>query len=137
VIPTSRWRGFVGLVLALMIIALLLTAVLWLGMLLLAIGAVAWFNLVALPRVSARLRLPRLAVAIATLPLLAAAGWLLGGVSGVIAGCAVWVLGIVVPRLLVWRLGRRVRSRIRGSWSDGWIRLGPAREIEVDFRETR
>jgi hypothetical protein len=107
----SGWRAILIMLTALVAVALLLTALFWLGVLLAALAAVAWFNIFLLPGVSVRTRIPELLIAAALLPIAAALGLGLAGTGGLIGGCAVWLLGVAVPRGLLWQMRRRLRSR--------------------------
>lgn len=111
-LPLSGWRASVAIIAALVIVALLLTALFWLGVLLATLAAVAWFNVFLLPSVSARTRIPQLILALALLPILAAIGYGLAGTVGLIGGSAVWALGVAIPRAALWRLSRRVDRRL-------------------------
>ena len=107
----SGWRLALGLVLAALFALLVLSTILWLAALLAVVVAVAWLNLVFLPRMARRLRLPRLVLDVVCLALLGAVGWLLGGTTGLAAGAIGWGLGVGAPRLLGWRMRRRLRDR--------------------------
>ena len=106
----SGWRATLLVLAALVVLGLLLTALFWLGLLLAALGAVIWFNLFVLPRVSRRTRIPEVALAAALLPISAAVGLGVAGTGGLIAGATVWLLGVAVPRGLLWRMRRRLRQ---------------------------
>jgi hypothetical protein len=110
-VPVSGWRAAILVIAALVVVALLLTALFWLGVLLVTIAACVWFNLALLPRVSARTRIPQLILAAALLPILAAIGYGLAGTAGVIGGSLVWLFGIAVPRAALWRFSRRLDRR--------------------------
>jgi hypothetical protein len=90
-------------------LALLALAALWLILVLLAAGGVLWLNLVIVPRLTRRLRVPRVALEVAVLLALGAAGWLLGGTTGLALGALAWLVGIGLPRLLGAWLPARVR----------------------------
>jgi hypothetical protein len=109
--PLTGWRAFVAIIVAVVIVALLLTALFWLGVLLVTLAAVAWFNIFLLPSVSARTRIPPLVLALALLPILAAIGYGLGGTVGLIGGSAVWAVGVALPRAALLRLRRRSVDR--------------------------
>jgi tellurite resistance protein TehA-like permease len=111
-IALSGWRGAMVVVTALVVLALLLTALFWLGVLLAALAAVAWFNLFLLPSLSARSRIPEWILALVLLPMVAAAGLVLGGSGGLVAGCVLWILGVALPRTVRWRLRRRLERGI-------------------------
>jgi len=113
----SGWRATIILVAGLVVLALLLTALFWLGILLAVLAAVAWFNIFLLPRLAYRTRIPELVLAVALLPISAAAGLGLAGTSGIVAGCSIWVLGVALPRVVMWRLRRRLSRRTRLSSS--------------------
>jgi hypothetical protein len=115
----------VFLVVALLLVGLLLAAVFWIGVLLAVLAAVGWFNLLLLPGLAARLRIPALVLAMGLLPVLAAGGLALAGISGVIAGCSVWAIGVTLPRAIVWRLRRRRQL--------GGMRLRRVRVIDAGF----
>jgi hypothetical protein len=104
----SGWRAAVLLVAALLVLSLLLAAVFWIGVLLAIVAAVGWLNLLLLPRLATRVRLPELVLAVGLLPVLGVAGLLLAGGGGVVAGGSVWVLGVALPRAVLWRLRRRL-----------------------------
>jgi hypothetical protein len=110
----TGWRGAVVLLVAVAAAIVLIVTVVWVAILLAVAGAVAWLNLALLPRLVARLRVPRLVLDIAALLLLLAAGWLLDGVSGTAVGALSWLVGIGVPRILGWRLRARLGA---AGWS--------------------
>jgi hypothetical protein len=104
----TGWRGaLIGLA-ALVIIGLVLAAIFWLALALAAVLVVAWFNLLLLPRLAARLHLPELVLGIALIVVLTGMGFLLAGVTGALEGAAVWLLGVAAPRAVMWRLRRRL-----------------------------
>jgi hypothetical protein len=125
----SGWRAALWLLAALLIVGLVLTAVFWIALLLAVLAAVAWFNLLLLPSVAARLRTPELVLAIALLPVLAAGGLASAGLSGVVAGCSVWVVGVALPRAVMWRLRRRLGHKA----GIGLRRLRAVRVIDSGF----
>jgi hypothetical protein len=124
----SGWRALVWLLIGLLVIGLLLTVLFWAGVLLAVIAAAAWFNLVLLPRVAARLRMNQLVLVIALLPVLGGGGLALGGLNGLAAGGVVWLAGVALPRGLMWRLRRRL-GRARGS-----TQMSRVRVIDSGFR---
>jgi hypothetical protein len=105
----SGWRLALALVLGVLFVLLVLTTLVWLAALLAIVIAVVVLNLVLLPRIARRLRVRRLVLDLACLALLAGAGWLLAGTTGLVAGGIGWLLGIGVPRLVGWRLRDRVQ----------------------------
>lgn len=119
----SGWRAAALLILGLLVVSLLLAAVFWIGVLLAILALVGWVNLLLLPGLALRLRVPQLVLAIALLPLLAAAGLAVAGTGGVVAGCCVWAVGVALPRAALRRLRRRVRL--------GETRLSRVRVIDV------
>jgi hypothetical protein len=122
----SGWRAVVLIVAGLLVVGLLLAVVFWIGVLLAGLSVLAWFNLIVLPRLARRTRIPALVLAVALLPLLAAIGFAAAGLSGAIGGCGIWLIGVVVPRVLVWRLQRRLaQSRYDRA---------PVRQIDAPFR---
>lgn len=109
----SGWRAGLIVLAALVLIGVLLTAIFWLALLVGAVLGVAWFNLLLMPRLAVRLRLPQVVLAIALLVLLAAGGFGLAGVTGAIEGAAVWLLGVAAPRVVLWRVRRRIDRRTK------------------------
>jgi hypothetical protein len=109
VVYLSGWRLALAVVIGVLFLALVLSAVLWLAALLALVIGVAWLNLVLLPRVARRLRVPRWVLDIACLVLLGGVGWLLGAESGLAAGAVGWLVAIGLPRVL----SRRYRDRLR------------------------
>ena len=133
VMVVSGWRALIWLLAGLVVLALLLTFVVWLAALVGVIAAVAWLNLLLLPRISTRLRVPHLVVAVGLLPLLAASGLMLGGPSGLVAGSSAWLIGVALPQALLRRLRARLgrasgRAPINGLW------LVPLREMSLGLR---
>ena len=124
----TGWRAALVLIVGLVLVAVLLTALLWLGLVLVALGVVVWFNLVLLPRLAARARVPELVLAAALVPLLAAVGLAVAGTSGVLVGCSIWVLGVALPRALLWRYRRRLERRRQVD-----PQLHPVRIIDTEF----
>jgi len=124
----SGWRAGLVAITALVIVALLLTALFWLGILLAALAVVAWFNIFLLPNLSRRTHIPELILAIALLPIAAAIGLGLASISGVIAGCCIWLLGVAAPRAVMWRMRRRLK---------GYARKRDLRIIDTRFETTR
>jgi hypothetical protein len=104
----SGWRAVLWLLAALLLVSVLLAAVFWIGVLLAVLAAIVWLNLILLPRVAARFRAPELVLAVALLPVLAAGGMALDGVGGVVVGSAGWAIGVALPRVVLWRLRRRL-----------------------------
>ena len=105
----SGWRLGLALVLGVLFVLLVLTTLVWLAALLAIVAGVAWLNVVLLPRIAQRARVPRLVLDIACLALLVGAGWLLAGTTGLVAGAIGWLAGIGVPRLVAHRLRDRVQ----------------------------
>ena len=105
------WRAALIVVTVLVLIALVLAAIFWLALAVAAVLAVAWFNLLLLPRIAARLHIPQLVLAIALIVVLTGAGFLLAGIPGAIEGAAIWLLGVATPRAVMWRLRRRLYPR--------------------------
>lgn len=124
----SGWRAGLLVIAAVIIVALLLTALFWVGVLLAALAAVAWLNIFLLPNVSRRTRIPELILALALLPIAAAIGLGLAGTGGIIAGCCIWVLGVAGPRLAMLRMRRRLRA---------YSRKRDLRVIDARFETTR
>ncbi len=107
----TGWRAAIAVVAVLVLVSLLLAAIFWLAIALAAVAAVAWFNLLLLPRLSVRLRVPILALAVLLLAPLAGVGYLLAGVSGALEGTAIWLLGVALPRAVLWQVQRRLDQR--------------------------
>jgi hypothetical protein len=124
----TGWRAALVLIVGLVLVALFLTALFWIGLVLAAVGVLVWFNLVLVPRLAARSRVPELVLAAALVPLLAAAGLALAGTSGLIVGCSIWVLGVALPRALLWRYRRRLERQRQVD-----PRVHPVRIIDTDF----
>jgi hypothetical protein len=124
----TGWRAALLLVVGLVVLAALLIALFWLGLGLAALAVVVWFNLGLLPRLAARLRVRELVLAAALMPLLAAAGLALAGTGGLVAGCAIWLLGVALPRALLWRFRRRLERQRQLDPN-----LQPVRVIDADF----
>ncbi|MBV9173761.1 MAG: hypothetical protein JOZ81_27165 [Chloroflexi bacterium] len=122
----SGWRAALWGVLALITLMLLLSALFWIGMALAVLAVVAWFNLVILPRIGGRLHVSQLVLAALLLPLLGGIGYIFDGVAGVGGGCALWVIGVALPRAALWRARKRFRYTAQ--------RPMPVRIIEPDFR---
>jgi hypothetical protein len=105
------WRAALIVVTALVLIALVLAAIFWLALAIAAVLAVAWFNLLLLPRIAARLRIPQLVLAVALILVLTGAGYLLAGITGAIEGAAIWLVAVAAPRAVMWRMRRRLYAR--------------------------
>jgi hypothetical protein len=128
----SGWRALLALVFLLVVVSLLLVAAFWFGVLLAAVGAVVWLNLQLLPRLSVRLRVPQLVLALSLLPVLAAVGLALGGGGGLMAGCSLWVLGVALPRAaLRWLRSRNGRDPTTGAYLNPQAQ--PPRIIDTTF----
>lgn len=130
-IPLSGWRAAVVVAITLLVLAVLLTALFWLGVLVAALAVVAWFNIFLLPNIAWRSHIPELVLAVALLPIMAAAGLGLAGTTGVIGGSGLWLLGVAFPRGLIWRLRRRVRHHLSNSQE-----LRTTRVVETTFRSS-
>ena len=124
----TGWRAAIVVLIVLVVVALLLTALFWLGIVLAALAAVVWFNIFLLPSIAYRTRIPQLVLAGALLPIAAAAGLGLAGTGGLIGGCSIWLLGVAVPRLILWRVRRRIAKRIAAN-----ERLGSPQIIDTRF----
>ena len=124
---SSGWRTALWMVAGVLVVSLLLAALFWIGVLLVALALVGWFNLVLLPRVALRLRIPQRVIAIALLPVLAAGGLALAGLSGAVAACSIWTIGVALPRVVLWRVRRRLWQGARGE-----MRLRRVRVIDQD-----
>lgn len=107
----SGWRAALVILAVLVLLAVLLTAIFWLAIALAVLVAVAWFNWLLLPRLALRLRVPLLVLAVALLVPLAGLGYLASGMTGALEGGAIWLLGVAVPRALLWRYRGRLASR--------------------------
>ena len=123
----SGWRAVVWLVAALLLVSILVTVVFWIGVLLAVLAAIVGLNLILLPRLAARFRTPELVLAVGLLPVLAGGGLALDGVSGVVAGCAGWAIGVALPRAVLWRLRRRLGPRAGGGTGLRRVRVIDAR----------
>ena len=124
----TGWRPALVVVAALVVLALLLTALFWIGVLLAGLAVIAWFNIFLLPSIAFRTRIPQLVLAAALLPIAAAIGLGLAGSGGLIAGCSVWLLGVALPRLVLWRVRRRFANRMATD-----PRLRAMRVIDTQF----
>jgi len=128
----TGWRAALLLAFVLLVAVVFFVAVFWLGILLGVLAAVAWFNLVLLPRLAVRIRAPEPLLAGALLPLLCVGGFLISGTTGVFAAAVIWALGVAVPRVVVWRLRRRALRVDPGSAGTD---LEQIRVIEGEFRQ--
>jgi hypothetical protein len=104
----TGWRAVLAIGAALLLLALLLMAFFWLAALGAVIAAVAAFNVLLVPRIARRLRVSELVIVGALLVVLAAGGWLVGGVTAAAAGVAAWLVGVVGPRVALRRFRRRL-----------------------------
>jgi hypothetical protein len=109
----SGWRFVVAVLLGLVVLTLLIAVALWVAIALVVLGGLVWLNIVMLPRLSRRLHLPRLALDLICLALLAAAGWLLNGPTGLTLGALAWLAGTAGPRLAANRLAARAAASAR------------------------
>ena len=107
-IRATGWRAVVWVLIGLLALAALLAAAVWLATLVLVVGAAAWLNLVVLPRLARRLRLPRLALDVVGLAAILALGWLAGRTAGVAVAAGVWLVGVGLPRAFGWQLRSRL-----------------------------
>jgi 4-hydroxybenzoate polyprenyltransferase len=126
----TGWRGLAALVAVLLVLALLLTALFWLAALALAVAAAAWLSLGVLPRLAERLHVPQLALALGLLAVLVAGGLLLGGTTSALAACGVWLVGVALPRAVLWKLRSQLRRRVASGHADP-LRIQPPRVIDV------
>jgi hypothetical protein len=90
------------------VVGLLIAAFFWLAVLASVIVAVAGFNVLAVPRLARRLRVPEVAIVGVLLVVLAVGGWLVGGPVALAAGVAAWILGVAVPRIVLRRFRRNL-----------------------------
>jgi hypothetical protein len=105
----------VAILAALVVVGLLILAFFWVAVLASAIAAVAAFNVLAVPRLARRLHVPELVIVGTLLVVLAAGGWLLGGPVAVAGGVVAWVIGVVVPRVILRRYRQNLEVTQRGS----------------------
>jgi hypothetical protein len=106
----SGWRAALVILAALVVVGLLLMAFFWLAALGAVIAAVAAFNIVLVPRIARRLRIPELVIVGGMLVILAGGGWLVGGLTAAAAGAVAWLVGVVGPRLALRRFRRRLET---------------------------
>jgi hypothetical protein len=125
----TGWRAALVLVAAVLVLLLLLAAVFWLGIILAVLAVVAWFNLTLLPRVARGIHVPEPALAALLLPVLAAAGYWLNTTQGAIAGAAIWLFGVVAPRVALRRFRRRIGEIRVATTPDNAVQI-----IDTQFR---
>jgi hypothetical protein len=111
----TGWRAVLAILAALVVVGLLIMAFFWLAALAAVIAAVAAFNVLGVPRLARRLRVPELVLVGALLVVLTAGGLLLGGPVAAAGGIAAWVIGVLVPRLVLRRFRQNLEVAQRGS----------------------
>jgi hypothetical protein len=121
VIQLQGWRAIAVLLVAALVGIALLLALVWLAAVLAILAGVVWLNVVALPRLSKRLRIRKRILDVALLVILAGGGWLLNEAMGLGAGVVIWLAGIGAPRAaaawLQWRLRRSAAHRVHSAQS--------------------
>jgi len=118
-----------GLVAALIVVGLLVAVVAALTGLLLILALViglAVLNVIYLPRIATRFRLPAGWVALILIPFMILTGVVLGGVQGAVWGAGIWLVAIGLPRALGRGLVRRTRRRIETRLDVYDVRPRPA-----------
>jgi 4-hydroxybenzoate polyprenyltransferase len=80
--------------------------------------ALAVLNVVYLPRVALRLRLPVGWLALLLIPIMVVVGAVVGGGPGVAWGAGIWVLAIGMPRAIGREITRRAQRRIDSRRGD-------------------
>jgi hypothetical protein len=111
----TGWRAGLAILAALVVVGLLIMAFFWLAALGAVIAAVAAFNMLAVPRLARRLRVPELVLVGGLLVVLAVGGLLLGGPVAAAGGIAAWVIGVLVPRVVLRRFRQNLEVAQRGS----------------------
>ncbi|GAC1316303.1 MAG: hypothetical protein NVSMB2_09030 [Chloroflexota bacterium] len=119
-------------VLGIVLMALVLAVVFWIGVALAVLGITMWLNLVGFGLVSSRLHAPMRAVAIALLPLAAGLGFALGQTGGLAIGAGLWALGVAVPQILLWRLRGRLATTLRARGNASRLPVIEARYRPLD-----
>jgi hypothetical protein len=104
----TGWRATLAIVAVLVLLALLLVAFFWLAVLASVVAAVAAFNVLLVPRIARRLRIPEQAIVGGLLVILLGGGWLVGGPTAAAAGAVAWLVGVVGPRLVLRRFRRQL-----------------------------
>jgi hypothetical protein len=107
------------------LVGLVLTALFWLAVVFAVLLAVLGLNLVVLPRIAYRIRIPTAVLGVILLVPLAGGGYLLGGMPGAIEGAVIWLLGVAAPRVVLWRLRQRMRLRSAPTWGDEIVTSSP------------
>jgi hypothetical protein len=130
VMVLTGWRSLAALLALLLVVGLLLTALFWAAALALAVAAAAWFSLGLLPRLADRLHVPLIATAFGLLAVLIAGGLLLAGTTGAIAGSGVWLVGVALPRVVVWKVRAQLQRQVASAQVDP-LRISPPRVIDV------
>ncbi|HEY3062454.1 MAG TPA: hypothetical protein VGL99_26070 [Chloroflexota bacterium] len=126
-VRVTGWRALLVLLLAAAVAVAVVLALLWLALLLAALGVVLWLNVGIIPRLAWRLGVSRWVLDLIVLVALCAAGWLVSGANGATAGAVVWFIGIGGPRAV----GLWLRSRVRSAAA------GHGRVIDADPRDRR
>jgi len=106
----SGWRATLAVLAALIVLGLLVMAFFWLAALVSVIVAVAAFNVLLVPRIARRVRVPELLIVGCLLVILGGGGWLVGGPTAAAAGIVAWLLGVLGPRLVLRRFRRSLES---------------------------
>lgn len=129
--PSSRYM-VLWVVLGIVLIALVLAVVFWIGVALAVLSVTIWLNLVGFGLVSSRLHLPALAVAVALLPVAAGVGFLLGQTGGLAIGAGLWAIGVAVPQIVLWRLRGRLATTLRAGGNASRLPVIEARYRPLD-----
>lgn len=115
---SSRYT-IVWVLLGILLMALVLALVFWIGVALAVLGLVFWLNLIGFTMISARLHIPARVTAALLLPVAAGIGFAFGQTGGLAVGIALWVLGVALPQVLLWRLRGRLSATFGGRNSRG------------------
>jgi hypothetical protein len=121
----SGWRAALIVLAAIVLVGLVLTALFWLAVIFAVLLAVLGLNLVVLPRIAHRTRIPTVVLGLIFLIALVGGGYLLGGIPGAVEGIVIWLLGVAAPRVVLWRLRQRMRLRSAPIWGDEIVTSSP------------
>lgn len=125
---SSRY-AVLWVLLGIVLIALMLAVVFWIGVAVAVLAVIAWLNVIGFAMVSARLHVAARVTAAVLLPVAAGLGFALGQTGGLATGTAVWALGVALPQVLLWRLRGRLSSTLRGPGNRGGLPV-----IEAHYR---